>query len=104
MWGRRKKRSTRLQKQLSLGLLEDAMTRAEQQADVPAEADAPTETMPYPGSVPPPAAPSERTGLLPADVPVDNSAGPPAADPAPPHQRQRPAARTESSTRHGSLG
>jgi hypothetical protein len=100
MWGRRRKRSARLPKQLSLGLLEDAMGRAEQRQ----EDGEPAEAEPYPGSVPSPAAPAERAPLLPADVPVDNSAEPPAGDPAPPRQRQRRAERTGESTRRGSLG
>jgi hypothetical protein len=99
MWGRRRKRSARLPKQLSLGLLEDAMARADQRQDgEPAAAE------PYPGSVPSPAAPAERAPLLPADIPVDNSAGPPAGDPVPPRQRQRRAEHTGESTRHRSLG
>ena len=91
MWGRRNKRRTRLEKQLSLALLEDALARAEQQA----VARGPV------GSVPEEAAPAER---VPGPGPVDNSSGPSAADPVPPKQRQRPAARREESTRHGSLG
>jgi hypothetical protein len=156
MWGRHRKRSARLRKQLSLGLLEDAMGRVEQRqrqrqrqqeggpGEVqpheaqageaqpkeaqageaqPKEAQAreakPTEAQaketqaketqareaqPYPGSVPPPAAAPDRASLLPADVQVDNSAGPPAGDPLTPRQRQRRAERTGESTRHRSLG
>jgi len=114
MWGRRNKRRTRLEKQLSLALLEDALARAEQQADAPGpeeavpegavpEEAAPAERVPGRGPVPAPG-PAGPAGLQPADVPVDNSSGPSAADPVPPKQRQRPAARREESTRHGSLG
>jgi hypothetical protein len=124
MWGRRSKRRTRLEKQLSLAMLEDAMTRAEQQAqqqvqqqaetpvpdDAASEETAPAEqpSCPGPGPAPrPPAAaprPAEPAALQPADVPVDNSSGPSGADPAPPKQRQPPATRREESTQHGSLG
>lgn len=108
MWGRRGKRRARLTKQLSLGLLQDAMGRAEQQQEEEAAQAAENagwaETAPYPGSVPPQAAPPEGAGLQATDVPVDNSTAPPAGDPVPPPQRQRRAERTGKSTCHGSLG
>ena len=114
MWGRRSKRRTRLDKQLSLATLEDALARAEQQTreqagtpaagDVAAEETAPAEQATFPGPVPAPGPPAEPAGLQSADVPVDNSSGPSGADPAPPKQRQPPATRREESTQHGSLG
>ena len=103
MWGKRRKRCARLPRQLALGLLEDAMARAEQQQ----KADQP-EPVPYPrASSPAPAVPAARPGLLSADVPVDNSAGPessPAGEDPAPRQREVPAQRTRESTRHGSFG
>src|SRR5271169_6937522 len=103
MWGKRPKRCARLPRQLALGLLEDAMARAEQQQ----EAGEP-EPVPYPpASSPAPAVPAARPGLLPSDVPVDNSAGPeslPAGEDSAPRQRELPAQRTGESTRHGSFG
>ncbi len=66
------------------------------------------EPVPYPrASTPAPAVPAARSGLLPADVPVDNSAGPessPAGQDPAPRQRELPAQRTRESTRHGSFG
>jgi hypothetical protein len=103
MWGRRKKQS-RLEKQLSLAALEDAMARAEQAGKPEPEAAAPDEPAAYQGPVPPPAAPAEPAGLQAGDVPADNSSGPSGTDAVPPQQRQRPAARREESTPHGSLG
>jgi len=96
MWGRRRKRVSQLSKQLALGRLEDAMARAEQHDTGPVPKGAP-----YGGTVPPQ---PDRAGLEPADVPVDNSAGPAAADAVPPQQRQRPGERAARSTRPGSLG
>jgi len=115
MWGRRRKRVSQLSKQLALGRLEDAMARAEQHdaGPVPEANTAPeanpaetspapeANTVPYGGTVPPQ---PDRAGLEPADVPVDNSAGPAAADAVPPQQRQRPGERAARSTRPGSLG
>jgi len=109
MWGRRRKRGSRLSRQLALALLDDALAQAEQQQ----EAGEP-ESVPYPrASNPPPDIPAARTGLRAQDVPVDNSAGPgpqPAGeDPAPQHQ-DLPAQRTGEkqgtgeNTRHGSFG
>ena len=103
MWGKRRKRCARLPRQLALGRLEDAMARAEQQR----KAGQP-EAVPYPrASTPAPAVSAPRSGLLPADVPVDNSAGPessPAGQDPAPRQRELPAQRTGESTRHGSFG
>jgi hypothetical protein len=103
MWGKRRKRCARLPRQLALGRLEDAMARAEQQQ----KAGQP-EPVPYPrASTPAPAVPAPRSGLLPADVPADNSAGPessPAGQDPAPRQREVPAQRTRESTRHGSFG
>ena len=102
MWGKRQKRCARLPRQLALGRLEDAMARAEQQQ----KADQP-EPVPYPrASTPAPAVPAPRPGLLSADVPVDNSAGPESSPAArtPPRGSASPAQRTRDSTRHGSFG
>ena len=100
MWGRRRRRRARLPRQLALGRLEDAMARAEQQ-----EAGEP-ETVPYPpASHPAPDVPPARPGLRAEDVPVDNSACPPAEDAAAPQQHQElPGQRTGDNTRHGSFG
>jgi hypothetical protein len=103
MWGRRRKRGSQLSRQLALGLLEDAMARAEQQQ----EAGEP-ESVPYPrASSPPPDIPAARAGLRAEDVPVDNSAGaapqPAGEDPGPQHQ-ELPTQRTGENTRHGSFG
>jgi hypothetical protein len=103
MWGRRRKRGSQLSRQLALGLLEDAMARAEQQQ----EAGEP-ESVPYPrASNLPPDIPAARTGLQAQDVPVDNSAGaapePAGEDPGPQHQ-ELPTQRTGENTRHGSFG
>jgi len=116
MWGRHRKRSARLSKQLALGLLEDAMRRAEQagpeQQDGPEQQKGPgrqeagelARAAPYPGAaVPPQAVPPARSGLEPADVPADTSAGLVAGD-AVPRPHQHGAERTGKSTRHGSLG
>ena len=106
MWGKRRKRRTQLSRQLALGLLEDAVARVEQQQEEEAE----PEPVPYLGApyleAGPAASPdqADQVGLRPADVPVDNSAEPAAAeDPAPP-QRELPARRTTDRTRHGSFG
>jgi hypothetical protein len=82
MWGRRRKRGTRLSRLLALGRLEEAMARAEQQQEEEGEPEA----VPYPPASNP--AP---------DVPVDNSA-------APQHHQELPVQRTRDSTRHGSFG
>jgi hypothetical protein len=94
MWGRRRKRGTRLSRLLALGDLEDAMARAEQ------------EPTPYPPtSSPAPDVPAARPGLNTQDVPVDNSAGPVADKEAPPqHHQGLPVQRSRDSTRHGSFG
>jgi hypothetical protein len=117
MWGKRGKRGKHragLPRQLSLGLLEDAMGRAEQQqeeeagaAGQAAEQAGRATAAPYLGSVPPQVTPPEGASLEPADVPVDTSTAPPAgaaAPPAPPAQRQRRDEHTGKSTRPGSLG
>ena len=78
--------------------------------DVLAEVNAVTdeaEALPYPAGNPAPAVPPAREGLLAADVPVDNSAGPEpmSADENPsPQQRHLPAQRTGDSARHGTFG
>jgi hypothetical protein len=105
MWGRRRKRGTRLSRVLALGRLEDAMAQAEQQQD-----EGEPETAPYPpAGNPAPAVPAPRPGLRAEDVPVDNSAAPAAgpaadADAAPPHHQELPSQRTRDSTRHGPFG
>jgi hypothetical protein len=103
MWGRRRKRGSRLSRQLALALLDDAMARAEQQQ----QAGEP-ESAAYPqAGHPAPAIPAARTGLRAQDVPVDNSAGPgpQAAGEDPPLQHQElPTQRTGENTRHGSFG
>lgn len=85
MWGRRRKRGTRLSRLLALGRLEEAMARVEQQQEEEEEEGEP-EAVPYPPASNP--AP---------DVPVDNSA-------APQHHQELPVQRTRDSTRHGSFG
>jgi hypothetical protein len=110
MPGRGKKRGARLPRQLALGMLEDAMARVEQQQEQEQEQEEggkPT-AVPYPRSGrPAPAVPAARADL-PADVPVDNSAGPEpsAEDDSAPQQRELPAQRSgkKKSTRHGSFG
>jgi hypothetical protein len=82
MWGRRRKRVTRLSRLLALGRLEEAMARAEQQQQEEGEPEA----VPYPPA-----------GHPAPDVPVDNSA-------APQHHQELPVQRTRDSTRHGSFG
>jgi hypothetical protein len=122
MWGRRGKRSGRLARQLSLGLLEDAMSRAEQPEAYRLDATGPSadepgaghpaagQHEPYASTIPaqaealPPPRAGEQAGLEPADVPVDNSAGPVAGQTAPPRQRQRRGEHPAKSTRHRSLG
>jgi hypothetical protein len=109
MWGRRRKRGgrhpgTQLSRQLSLGLLEDAMARAEQQQE-----EAEPEPVPYPqAGHPAPAVPPARPGLQDQDVPVDNSADPDtetAGQDEPPQSHQGlPGQRTKDSTRDGSFG
>ncbi len=107
MPGRGKKRGARLPRQLALGMLEDAMARVEQQQQEEEEGE--PAAVPYPRSGrPAPAVPAARTDL-PADVPVDNSAGPEpsAEDDSAPQQGELPAQRSgkkKKSTRHGSFG
>ncbi len=109
MPGRGKKRGARLPRQLALGMLEDAMSRVEQQQqEQEQEEEGKPAAVPYPRSGrPAPAVPAARTDL-PADVPVDNSAGPEpsAQDDSAPQQRELPAQRSgkKKSTRHGSFG
>jgi len=99
MWGRRKRRCAQLPRQLALGLLEDAMGQV-QQPQEPGESEP---AVSYPGPVPAPAAPPARAGLRPADVPVDNSAGPRPADIQAQPQGELPAQRTGESTHHGTF-
>jgi len=97
MWGRRRKRGTQLHRQLGLGLLEDAMARAEQG---PEEGE--PEPVLYPGRAP--AVPPDRAaGLSCSGVPVDNSAGPAADEKSAPQVRDLPAQRTGDSERHGTF-
>jgi hypothetical protein len=78
-WGKRKKRGTRLSRELALGMLQDAMGRAEEQqgaADPAADPQAASETV------------TDIKGQLPAqrrpERPAPRSAGPgPSAPPAP---------------------
>ena len=102
MWGRRRKRGTRLSRLLALGRLEEAMARAEQQQQEEGEPEA----VPYPpASNPAPDVPGARPGLRAEDVPVDNSASPAAEeDAAPQHHQELPVPRPRDSTRHGSFG
>jgi hypothetical protein len=59
MWGRRRRRRAGLQRQLALGLLEDAMGQVQQ----PEEPGGTEPAAPDPGSAPAPAPPQdERTG------------------------------------------
>ena len=98
MWGRRRKRGTRLSRLLALGRLEEAMARAEQQQE-----EGEPEAVPYPpAGNPAPDVPAARPGHFAQDVPVDNSAGPAAEEDAA-HQ-ELPVQRTRDSTRHGSFG
>jgi hypothetical protein len=101
MWGRRRKRGTRLSRLLALGRLEEAMARAGQQQE-----EGEPEAVPYPPDSNPAAdLPAARTGLLAEDVPVDNSGGPAAEDAAAPrHHQELPVQRTRDGTRHGSFG
>ena len=108
MWGRRRRRGTRLSRLLALGRLEEAMARAEQQQEEEEESE--PEAVPYPraGNQAPDVL-AARPGHFAQDVPVDNSAGPasgPAADEdaAPQHHRELPVQRTRDRTRHGSFG
>ena len=103
MWGRRRNRGG-LSKQLSLGMLEDAIARAEQPAGTYRETAGPVPSAPYPAAGPPQPRTAASGDLSPADVPVDNTAGPAAADAVPPRQRQRRGEHTAESTRPGSLG
>lgn len=108
MWGRRRKRGTRLSRQLSLGLLEDAMARAERQQE-----ETEPDPVPYPqAGHQAPAVPPARPGLADEDVPVENSAcsdpkaaGEDAGEDAAPRRHQGfPAQRSPDSTRRGSFG
>ena len=102
MWGKRQKRYVRLSRRRALGLLAEMMARAEEH-----QVDAEREAVPYPAGNPAPAVPPAREGLLAADVPVDNSAGPESvsADENPsPQQRHVPAQRTGDGARHGTFG
>jgi hypothetical protein len=104
MPGRGQKRGTRLDREVALGLLEDAMGRVEQQPEEEGEPAA----VPYPrAGRAAPAVPDPKAGL-PADVPVDNSAGPEPLpeDESAPQQRELPSQRSgkSKSTRHGSFG
>jgi hypothetical protein len=105
MWGRRRKRGTRLSRLLALGRLEDALARAERQ-----QQDGEPEPVPYPpAGHAAPDVPAARPSLQAADVPVDNSAGPAAdtdasEDPAPQHHQGLPVQRSRDGTRHGSFG
>ena len=104
MPGKGRKRGTRLDREVALGLLEDAMGRVEQQPEEEGEPAA----VPYPrAGRAAPAVPDPQAGL-PADVPVDNSAGPEPLpeDESAPQQRELPAQRSgkAKSTRHGSFG
>jgi hypothetical protein len=75
-WGKRRKRGSRLSRQLALGLLEDAMAQAEQQQD-----QGEPETVPYP----------------------QPSSPPPAGEPEPQHH-ELPVQRSGENTRHGTFG
>ena len=104
MPGRGQKRGTRLDREVALGLLEDAMGRVEQQPEEEGEPAA----VPYPrAGRAAPAVPDPKAGL-PADVPVDNSAGPEPSpeDESAPQQGELPVQRSgkSKSTRHGSFG
>jgi hypothetical protein len=104
MPGKGRKRGTRLDREVALGLLEDAMGRVEQQQEEEGEPAA----VPYPrAGRAAPAVPDPQAGL-PADVPLDNSAGPEPLpeDESAPEQRELPAQRSgkAKSTRHGSFG
>ena len=105
MPGKGRKRGTRLDREVALGLLEDAMGRVEQQQD---EEEGEPAAVPYPrAGRAAPAVPDPKAGL-PADVPVDNSAGPEPLpeDESAPQQRELPSQRSgkSKSTRHGSFG
>jgi hypothetical protein len=101
MWGRRRKRGTRLSRLLALGRLEEAMAQAEQLQQA-----GELEPVPYPPASHPAAdVPAARPGHFAQDVPIDNSACPVAGeDAAPPHNQELPGQRTRDSTRHGSFG
>jgi hypothetical protein len=103
MWGRRRKRGTRLQRQLALGRLEEAMAQAEQPQEGNQEGNEEAEAVPYPGRAP--AVPRDRAaGLSCSGVPVDNSARPAAEEKSAPQVRDLPAQRTGDSERHGTFG
>jgi hypothetical protein len=99
MWGKRRKR---MSKREVLGLIAKAMAQAEQQ-----EGEQEPEAVPYPEGTPVRVAPPGRAGLRPADVRVDNTAGPqPLASEQNVAQPQRdlPAQRTGESAHRTSLG
>jgi hypothetical protein len=102
MWGKRQKRYVRLSRRRALGLLAEMMARAEER-----QVDREPEAVPYPVGNPAPAVPPVREGLLAADVPVDNSAGPEPADtgenPAP-QERHLPSQRKGDGARHDTFG
>lgn len=98
MWRKRQKRYVRLSRRRALGLLAELMAQAEQQ-----QAGGEPETVPYPADKPAPAVLPARAGLLAADVPVDNSAGPePAAagDNPSPQRWHLPTQRTGDRAHH----
>lgn len=100
--GKHQIRYVRLSRRRALGLLAEMMARAEEE-----QVDGKPEVVPYPVANPVPAVPPAREGLLAADVPVDNSAGPEpvAADENPsPQQRQLPTQRAGDSARHSTSG
>jgi hypothetical protein len=101
MWGRRRKRGKRLERQLALGRLEEAIARAEQPPEGEGEPEA--AAVPYPEEAP--AGPPDRAaGLSCSGVPVDNSAEPAADEKPAPQVRDLPAQRTGDSERHGTFG
>jgi hypothetical protein len=102
MWGKRQKGYVRLSRRRALGLLAEMMARAEED-----QVDGKSEAVPYPAGNPAPAVPPAREGLLAADVPLDNSAGPEpvSVDENPsPQQRHLPTQGTGDSARHGTFG
>jgi hypothetical protein len=104
MWGKRKRR-TRLSRLETLRLLAEAMEQAERQerdAQQPEHEECETATVAY-SCDSSPAVPTARPGLLAADVPVDNSAGPASSasdQDATQLKRDVPAQRTGESAHH----
>ena len=101
MWGRRRKRGTRLSRLLALGRLEEAMARAEQQQE-----EGEPEAVPYPPASNPapdvpgrPAWPTTHRTCRSTTAPARA-----AEDAAPQHHQELPVQRTRDSTRHGSFG